>query len=1190
MASSDEEGEILPNCIRDYYFVDYKDEPISFSILPLQWSKDENPDGLKMMIFLRGSAYDGLQKIYKQVIAWKFELSSVEPEIFVLSKDKNWMELQSPRKSFQNIVRTILVTVSWLHFVKRNPEASGKSLWNHLLKSFSSYEFEPSENDLLDHMPLIQEAVKREEDLLKSKDVHTMRRYTFIDDRDDNDEDEENDEDNDELFDSVCAICDNGGELLCCEGRCLRSFHATVDAGTESFCESLGFSDAQVEAIQNFLCKNCQYQQHQCFVCGMLGSSNESSGAEVFRCASATCGRFYHPYCVAKRLHPMNNILAKHLQNKIAGGVSFTCPLHKCFVCKRGENKGVDDLQFALCRRCPKAYHRKCLPGNISFECIYNENIMQRAWIGLLPNRILIYCMEHKINRKLRTPERNHIRFPDPESKGKKHVSELPSSNEKVMSKKRNIVSEIFPAESTAVKMTKLEVHRVVKDVDSTKFFEKRCSSQGFDPPTKQKINDATKKFLRDNVKSVPVKICASVAVKGTQSSLRNYNIKPKQQNIPSKVEKITSLKPSMKRASSSQPLMDAELETRIVDLMKSTTSSFSLEEFREKQKVLCSYSKNVLDSTITQGKVEVSVKAIRTALEKLEKGCSIEDAKAVCEPEVLNQIMRWKRKLKVYLAPFLHGMRYTSFGRHFTKVEKLREVVDRLHWYVQHGDMIVDFCCGSNDFSCLMKEKLDKVGKSCSFKNYDLIQPKDSFLQNDFSFEKRDWMSIHLDELPAGSQLIMGLNPPFGVKASLANKFIDKALSFRPKLLILIVPKETKRLDEKDSAYDLIWEDEDILSGKSFYLPGSVDMHDKQLEQWNLLPPLLYLWSRPDWTSRHKAVAQKCGHISIEQKDFLVEGNNVEREVSNYLMEENHDCYGDFSNLMNDYGDISSILDNVPEDNDESEPEGTGMLFFGPSSSNRSSEVLKKDECDMGPSIERLKKECEGKEDVDRIVTSIEQSGNSETEPKVDGMCIDMEISSPVNSAFDCTDFQSLLEDKAYEAVEVGKIGFGNLQRRLSGNKLGFKKNYVGIRASISSDTDGQSLMNQQPFPRETHKLSTRANIGFNSHNQFHGYINPGVGTSVGASYKNEPDKQRSETNTSTHLPLNRQNHDLPSQGFILPNQGSDSYHVGSLPYAPAPMAQSSYPRANYSSMQLDGPQSGQLNHMMPSNYRPPK
>ncbi|KAL6284128.1 hypothetical protein ACE6H2_015057 [Prunus campanulata] len=72
------------------------------------------------------------------------------------------------------------------------------------------------------------------------------------------------------------------------------------------------------------------------------------------------------------------------------------------------------------------------------------------------------------------------------------------------------------------------------------------------------------------------------------------------------------------------------------------------------------------------------------------------------------------QNKLKVYLAPFLHGMRYTSFGRHFTKVEKLEE--------------------------------------------------------------------------------IMGLNPPFGVKASLANKFIDKALEFNPKILILIVPPETQR------------------------------------------------------------------------------------------------------------------------------------------------------------------------------------------------------------------------------------------------------------------------------------------------------------------------------------------------------------------------------------------------------------
>lgn len=39
-----------------------------------------------------------------------------------------------------------------------------------------------------------------------------------------------------------------------------------------------------------------------------------------------------------------------------------------------------------------------------------------------------------------------------------------------------------------------------------------------------------------------------------------------------------------------------------------------------------------------------------------------------------------------------------------------------------------------------------------------------------------------------------MGLNPPFGVKGALADRFIDKALTFRPKLLVLIVPDETER------------------------------------------------------------------------------------------------------------------------------------------------------------------------------------------------------------------------------------------------------------------------------------------------------------------------------------------------------------------------------------------------------------
>jgi hypothetical protein len=46
-----------------------------------------------------------------------------------------------------------------------------------------------------------------------------------------------------------------------------------------------------------------------------------------------------------------------------------------------------------------------------------------------------------------------------------------------------------------------------------------------------------------------------------------------------------------------------------------------------------------------------VCMKAVRAALGKLEEGGSCEDAEAVCEPEVLDQIFKWKVVV------------YTSFG-----------------------------------------------------------------------------------------------------------------------------------------------------------------------------------------------------------------------------------------------------------------------------------------------------------------------------------------------------------------------------------------------------------------------------------------------------------------------------------------------------------------------------------------------
>uniref|UniRef100_A0A162A7A8 PHD-type domain-containing protein n=1 Tax=Daucus carota subsp. sativus TaxID=79200 RepID=A0A162A7A8_DAUCS len=732
----EEEGEIIPDCVINYQTVDENNQPVPFSVLPLLWSEDETPapGNSDTQILLCGTAVTG-PKMYEKVIAWRPEISYALPMIYVLSKEnKVWMQLRKPRRSFEDCIMSTLLLPTLLLEIKLNFEVGSQV----------DYEEDDSDND-------------------------------------------------DATFDSVCVLCDNGGVLLCCEDKCLRSFHPNINVGVESSCESLGYSDSQVD---------------------------------VFQCANADCGHFYHPNCVAELLQPCDTFKRSELQQKIHSGESFVCPAHKCNICVKGEEKTVHELQFAMCRRCPKAYHRKCLPSEITFQS--DGIIDQRAWDGLLSNRVLIYCMDHEILSEIGTPKRDHIIFPNVEGK-MQTTSGLLSSKEKMIKSKdmgtltmtsplkRSLKhAGIYCGHSTSATFTGEKVFRHA-NIDKSKLSvpQKTMHMPNSD---KGKISDGYKNRIADKF---------------------------------------------MKVESRGQPPVDIELKLRMLKLIEDSTSSFNKEEFLKGKKTSSLYSSHARiaeDKTFTEGKVKGYVKAVQTALKILNDGGKLEDAKAVCEPQVLKQLVRWKKQLDVYLAPVLHGNRYTSYGRHFTKVDKLELIVDKLKWYVQDGDTIVDFCCGSNDFSCLMRERLHKMGKICSFRNFDLFTPK-----NDFNFEQKDWMTVTLEELPAGSNLIMGLNPPFGVNGNLANKFIDKALTFKPKLIILIVPSLTERLDRKRKLpYDIIWEDQCLLSGKAFYLPGSVDVNDKQLEQHNRLAPPLYLWSRPDWTAKHKQIAETHGHFTV--------------------------------------------------------------------------------------------------------------------------------------------------------------------------------------------------------------------------------------------------------------------------------------------------------------------------------------
>ena len=50
-------------------------------------------------------------------------------------------------------------------------------------------------------------------------------------------------------------------------------------------------------------------------------------------------------------------------------------------------------------------------------------------------------------------------------------------------------------------------------------------------------------------------------------------------------------------------------------------------------------------------------------------------------------------------------------------------------------------------------------------------------------------------------AQLIMMLNPPFGVRGVKGDQFIDKTPEFRSKFVIHIVPTRAERLDERKTA-----------------------------------------------------------------------------------------------------------------------------------------------------------------------------------------------------------------------------------------------------------------------------------------------------------------------------------------------------------------------------------------------------
>ncbi|KAG0551795.1 hypothetical protein BDA96_01G453800 [Sorghum bicolor] len=219
----------------------------------------------------------------------------------------------------------------------------------------------------------------------------------------------------------LCAICDDGGFLIRCDGECGRLFHPNSSHGQHSSCRGLELKDDQLKSKSfNFICKNCEYKKHQCFVCGELGSSEMPPGSpeEVLKCQKKYCGRFYHPKCLSK-YDPTKN------------RQDFECPLHECHSCKnKGETvitseqtEKKKETYLVQCRRCPVAYHRKCLPRDISN--VADGEVARTFKIGMPkgprrapskkrgPRRWFFYCRKHEMVGELNSATRDHLKIPE---------------------------------------------------------------------------------------------------------------------------------------------------------------------------------------------------------------------------------------------------------------------------------------------------------------------------------------------------------------------------------------------------------------------------------------------------------------------------------------------------------------------------------------------------------------------------------------------------------------------------------------------------------------------------------------------------------------------------------------------------------------------------------------------------------
>ena len=155
-----------------------------------------------------------------------------------------------------------------------------------------------------------------------------------------------------QAYGDYCVLCEDGGELIICDGPCLRTFHM----------QCLGM-DEMPDGRQWF-CPDCQNKKHICLICGLVGTDAQSNTFpfakkdDGFCCSMVRCGRYYHKSCLESKSEKVTFFTgtvgeARSVPSK------FRCPQHYCATCDVIKTSGGSMMM--KCNRCECSYHMTCV-------------------------------------------------------------------------------------------------------------------------------------------------------------------------------------------------------------------------------------------------------------------------------------------------------------------------------------------------------------------------------------------------------------------------------------------------------------------------------------------------------------------------------------------------------------------------------------------------------------------------------------------------------------------------------------------------------------------------------------------------------------------------------------------------------------------------------------------------------------